>query len=361
MNVLFCDLCNESIPQGDLDAGRAVRRNGRLICVACEAAMSPTHPRESSPAPARPGGMAAPRSTPAVPGSSSILAIALAFAAVAVVVSAGSAAWLLVHFDGGMNDLEASYQKSQREAFERERHLTATMEAGAGETGALLRGVQEGLRRTEARLGDIELAVERARGLADRIDAIDGRLADLARLGGVQDRMATELAELELTVNELREALRSADAPAEPQRPAKVARPTPEEAGPAVESPPSWIGRLGDLTSQNSGTRWQAVQALAKTGDPAVVPHLLPRLDDVDIFVRMAAARTLGDLGVRDAIPNLIDTLEDEEASVREAALVSLRTLSREDFPFDPLAREGERAKRVKEWRDWWERVSRGN
>jgi len=40
MNVFFCDLCNESIPQADLDLGRAVRRNERLICAACEAAMS---------------------------------------------------------------------------------------------------------------------------------------------------------------------------------------------------------------------------------------------------------------------------------------------------------------------------------
>lgn len=359
MNVHFCDLCNESIPQGDLDAGRAVRRNGRLICAACEAAMTP----RGAPSPARsqPSAPASGRAASAPPGTSSILAIALAFAAVAVVVSAGSAAWLLVRFDGRMNDLEARYQKSQREAFERERHLAAAVEAGAGETGALLRGVQEGLRRTEARLADLELSVERARGLADRIDAIDGRLADLARLGGVQDRMATELAELELSVTELRETLRTSDAPAEPQRPARVESTPPAESRDPAEAAPSWVGRVGDLSSQNSGTRWQAVQALAKTGDPAVVPHLLPRLDDEDIFVRMAAARTLGDLGVRDAIPYLIDTLEDEEASVREAALVSLRALSHEDFAFDPLAREGERAKRVKEWRDWWERESRGN
>jgi hypothetical protein len=352
MNVLFCDLCNESIPQGDLDAGRAVRRNGRLICVACEAAMTPRPP--APPGPSRP---AAPRGTPGQ-GASSILAIALAFAAVAVVVSAGSSAWLLVRFDGRMNDLQALQRASQRDAFDRERRLAATMEAGAGENGALMRGLQEGQRRTEARLGDLELAVERARGLADRLDGIEGRLADLARLGGVQDRMATEMAELGLTLAELREALRPAEATAEPAREERVVSKRPEAP---TERAPSWMGLVGDLSSQNSGTRWQAVQALAKTGDAAVVPHLLPRLEDTDIFVRMAAARTLGDLGARDAIPSLIDTLEDEEASVREAALVSLRTLSKQDIAFDPLAREGERAKRVKDWRDWWERASREN
>jgi HEAT repeat protein len=101
------------------------------------------------------------------------------------------------------------------------------------------------------------------------------------------------------------------------------------------------------------------VQALGDTDDPEVVPHLVPMLDDADIFVRMAACRHLGDLGSVTAIPALIDTLEDEEASVREAALVSLRGLSGQSIPFDPMARDGDRSKRVKAWREWWEQASK--
>jgi HEAT repeat protein len=120
-----------------------------------------------------------------------------------------------------------------------------------------------------------------------------------------------------------------------------------------------WSRWVAELASPDSGTRWQAVQALGDTDDPEVVPHLVPMLDDSDIFVRMAACRHLGDLGSVAAIPALIDTLEDEEASVREAALVSLRSLSGQSIPFDPLARDGDRSKRVKAWRDWWEQAAK--
>jgi len=57
-------------------------------------------------------------------------------------------------------------------------------------------------------------------------------------------------------------------------------------------------------------------------------------------------------------IPALIDALEDPEASVREAAVVSLRAITARDFRFDPGAKESERAKRVKAWRDWWKKAS---
>ena len=101
------------------------------------------------------------------------------------------------------------------------------------------------------------------------------------------------------------------------------------------------------------------MQSLGKTRDPRVVPHLVPLLKDGDIFVRMAVARLLGELGSHTAIPALIDALEDEEVSVRESALVSLRTLSGQSFPFDPKARDGDRSKRVKAWRDWWEEAAK--
>jgi HEAT repeat protein len=101
------------------------------------------------------------------------------------------------------------------------------------------------------------------------------------------------------------------------------------------------------------------VQSLGDTHDVAVVPHLVPLLEDADIFVRMAACRYLGDLGGMEAVPALIDTLEDEEASVREAALVALRSLTTQTIPFDPLARDGDRSKRVKAWREWWEEASK--
>ena len=40
MEILFCDLCNESVPQSDLERQRAFRLKGRVICSECDKAMS---------------------------------------------------------------------------------------------------------------------------------------------------------------------------------------------------------------------------------------------------------------------------------------------------------------------------------
>jgi len=46
MKIHFCDLCNESVPQADLDGGRAFQRKGRIVCAHCDAVMS--HPAPTS-------------------------------------------------------------------------------------------------------------------------------------------------------------------------------------------------------------------------------------------------------------------------------------------------------------------------
>ena len=119
----------------------------------------------------------------------------------------------------------------------------------------------------------------------------------------------------------------------------------------------AWSGILPDLQSPNAGTRWQAVQALGETGDVGVVSHLIPMLKDVDIFVRMATARVMGDLDATTSIPHLVDALEDPEAAVQEAAVVSLRSITGRDFGFDFQANETARAKKVKAWRQWWDKA----
>ena len=70
----------------------------------------------------------------------------------------------------------------------------------------------------------------------------------------------------------------------------------------------------------------------------------------------MATARILGDLEAPVGIEPLIDALEDSEASVREAAVVSLRSITGRSFQFNPGAKESDRAKRIKAWRDWWKK-----
>jgi len=349
MKVYFCDLCNESIPQADLDLGRAVRRNERLICAACESAMT-TAPPPSPVLPATAAAVPPPPPARAPAPASPAIAVALSFSVVALLAAAGSATYLLMHVDRRTSELEQRLADEQRASFERERHLAASIESATSESSEAVRTLRGGVGATETRLDEAERELERKRGEAEKLTTLEARLGELDALAAAQDRHEAELANLRATVVELRTAL-DGDGGAAPAT-------TPANAGdaPAVpaEGAPAWMSWVDDLGSQDSGTRWQAVQNLGKSQDPAVVPHLLPMLGDTDIFVRMAAARILGDLGAVEAIPRLIDALEDEEASVREAVFVALRDLSRQNIPFDPLARDADRSKRVKAWRDWW-------
>jgi len=350
MNVQFCDLCNESIPLADLDAGRAVRRNERLICAACEGAMSGHHARPELPAgaPVRPPSLPVPASASAVP------AVALAFASVALVVAVGAGAyslWKLEELEGqSRTELERLAQRLPEEA-----------RSASAEFGALVRRGEERVSDAQRELVDLgrrldalERGVVESGTLERRLERLEERQELLSDLSSRVDHQAAALAEFELALAQADAS--AAPAVAEPARPeARAEVVAPPAGAPEGAAPPTFEPLLADLTSPTGSTRWQAVQALGKTGDARVVPHLLPLLDDSDLFVRMAVARLLGDLGAHAAIPGLIDTLDDEEVSVRESALVSLRKLSGQSIAFDPKARDGERAKRIKEWRAWWE------
>ena len=350
MNVQFCDLCNESIPLADLDSGRAVRRNERLICAACEGAMSGHHARPDLALPA-PGGM------PPAPTGSAVPAVALAFSAVALVVAVGGCAYFLWQ-------LEGLGQSARDEVARLERNLPEQTRSASAEVLELVRRSEERVSDAQRELVDLgrrldalERGVADSGGLERRVERVEERQALLTDLSSRVDHQAAALTELELALAEAGAALPVAHA-SEPTPMPEA--PTAPRAAPAVEEgAPSFEPLLADLASPTGSTRWQAVQALGKTGDARVVPHLLPLLDDSDLFVRMAVARLLGDLGALQAIPALIDTLDDDEVSVRESALDSLRKLSGQSIPFDAKARDGERAKRIKAWREWWEKAEK--
>jgi hypothetical protein len=363
MNLHFCDLCNESIPQADLDHGRAKRRGERLICAACEGAMSPPE-RQAFVASVVPPPVAAVHAHTA--SSSPALAVALAFAAVALLVAVGAGAYLFWELDQRSADLRVELRDVARAATESARTVSVGLREEAGARDGEIAAAREELARIGERLSELERGERAGADVARRIGALETRLERVDDLARSLEHQAGAVDQLTALVTQLSE--RAATAPAESAvaLEAEPAEDTPMPVSDApVTQPPAtpqvagWDGWIADLASPDSGTRWQAVQSLGGTRDPGVVPHLVPMLDDADIFVRMAACRHLGDIGAVEAIPGLIDALEDEEASVREAALVSLRGLSGQSIPFDPLARDGDRSKRVRAWRDWWEQASK--
>jgi len=359
MNVQFCDLCNESIPLSDLENGRAVRRNERLICAACEGAMSGAHAR---PAPESAAAAQAParlvqQGAPA--GGSAVTAVALAFASVALVVAIGASAYLLWQLEEHGRESSAELERLEQSLPEQTRSASAEWLELARRSEQRVSDAQRELVDLGRRLDALERGVADSGTLERRIERVEERQALLTDLSSRIDHQAAALTELELALAEGRsEPARSLEEPTPKVSELGTLEPevTPTEP---TEGAPTWEPLLADLASPTGSARWQAVQALGKTGDARVVPHLVPLLEDGDLFVRMAVARLLGDLASTQAIPALIEALDDDEVSVRESALVSLRKLSGQSIAFDPKARDGERAKRIKAWRDWWEKAEK--
>ena len=373
MNIYFCDLCNESVPQADLDSGHALFRKGRIVCSQCDAAMSGAHEHQdddetqledTSGPEVRPkigsettivesGGVVPGR--PVGVHSSAGVAVGVALASVALVLAVGGSAFLYDQMEGRHQALVAELEEARREAVGRGERLQARLDLALADVSRESNASRNEVRDLTSRIDglasqqrdsvatlreDLYRVVEKTGELDALVALVDRHEAELERVAATAASLRTEVGEFG---NRL-EDVRTTDA-------------TPAPVGGAEPADAEWLPLLGDLQSQNSGTRWQAVQSLGATGDPAVAPYLTAMLQDQDIFVRMATARILGDLEAVVAIPHLIDALEDVEASVREASVVSLRAITGRDFRFDPGARDAERAKRVKAWRDWWKKA----
>jgi len=390
MEILFCDLCNESVPQADLEAHLAYYRKGRLICRDCDRAMggrgeepgaaAPASPEAPPPAAASPareatGARAAWRgveleSVPPPPGGASGGGAGGVVLGLLSIAFAGTAAWLLVERFEALESRQAQDRARVASALELAQDEQRAWEVGIEERLAAFdqraeERAAQGADALEARVSELraELAgfVEREDTVAAALRDLDQRIADgdgrseqsiaalRAALEGLdkdQRFYADRLIEFEESVRLLSAGGRAIN-PALP-----LAATDPAEAAPTKP----WVGLIPDLENDNAGIRLDAIYKLGETKDLAVVPHLVPKLRDEDLFVRMATARMLEDLGAKAAVGDLIEALEDEQSPVREAAFVALRGLTGEDFGFEPVAAPAERAKKVKLWREWWKK-----
>jgi hypothetical protein len=366
MRVHFCDLCNESVPQGDLDAGKAVIRNGRVICSTCEGAMSAGEDKGAEPAPVVPPGgpqtpaRISPTELPARPPKQAAAGagLALAMALIALLACIGGGVYFFDRVEGNRAALRGQLAETRRliaRSSERtdERltrgveDLSSQSESLAGQIGVFGARLDEASRHQfeamEVLREDVSRLAERLRELDALVGAVERHEQELSKVG---DTVAGLHAEVLLLGDRILAA-------------AQLEATTPPETARIDEQNPSWWPLVARLASQSSDIRWQTIQDLGDTGDPAVAEHVVPMLKDPDIFVRMASARILEELRAVSAIPALIDALEDPEASVREAAAVALRSISGRDLRFDPDAKEAERARQIKAWRDWWKRAER--
>lgn len=366
MRIQFCDLCNESVPEGDFAAGRAFMRQGRIICATCESSMSQVEkddvqkgplaltnlPGQSAPVSVVSGSLQGWQSS-SVSGWIGVLA--LLFAAVSAWFVSGELSslrdgdlQLRTSVDNELNLVASNLDNLSLRARVDDEGLEGRLRAGfnvrQSETETRIDTLREDLRAAREHLQKID--GELARLGEDQQDSdqqhgrrIDDLLAQSMKSRQVLDGLMTRLGKTEvaLAANNARTA--------QPVQPPRGAR---------------YAAEIADLLSPSAGTRWNAVQSLGETGDQDVVPYLLPLLQDSDVFVRMAVARVCGDLASPLAVDVLIDALEDEEPVVREAAMAALHIITGRDFNFDPNAKSVERSKRIKSWREWWGKAKAG-
>lgn len=398
MDILFCDICNESVPQPDLAHGRAVVRGARVVCAQCEAAMG-RHLEEGGGGGPHGGsgfgagelalagvadvgggvygagradaGAAERRAAQGPAAGAGAGAGVGAFIGLVALSVAAASAWLLVERIDGLErshggqvaQLEQELDAARRARASGAAELGAQVAEVSAETkllaasidGAIARGTEDlaaELAAATAREADIRRELESARARVEEVLSL-ARLEREAEQKHIAN-LATDLRLAQDRIIAVEENLRAVGA-----RPTAVAGSgapggAPALGGPAAPPPPSWERFLPDLQSKDEGIRVDAVIELGTTRDPKTLPHILPLLKDANLWVRMVAAEALGKLGDASAVPALIDALEDERTAVRENALFALQALTRETLRFDANGSEAERSKRVREWRDWW-------
>jgi len=250
----------------------------------------------------------------------------------------------------GLRSADERLARLPAETAELERRLSARLEEGLAAGEKQRTEFAAASQRAEQSLGELARAIS-----ALRNDLDSGAVGREQRLDELSHRLAQSEDAQRALVSRLEEYQKAESARAEADALAKA---LPEKAAPPAA--PAWDALLPNLRDANPSTRWEAVDELGRSKDPAVIPHVTPLLKDSDLFVRMCAARVLADLGTLQGVPALIDALEDSEPTVRESAWNALRTLTGKDFKFDPQGNEADRAKKVKSWREWWKKEGEG-
>lgn len=376
-NIYFCDVCNESVPQADLDLGRALVVKGRVICTLCDRAMTQRQearggrpanlgldldasaPAASTSAASTPAGAAAPASAHPHPythgptRSSSGVGLAIASSLVALGTAALLWQWTRDELQRRDADSARATQLAVVEQATARRELDLRAERLEEQARALAQRLESTAADSSASASSLSAQRGATTALGERLDELALGVTQLAEGLERLPRHDEELMALQKRISALVEenaalARRVADLEAPPPQ-------TPPEAPVAGESGAApWAELTARLKSPDMAVRYEALIALAETRDPATAPYIAEVLKDSDPFLRMAAARMLGDLRAPAGVEPLLAALSDSLDVVREAAIQALRDITARPLDFDARAPDPEREKKARQLREWW-------
>lgn len=329
--VHFCNLCDQSVPQDQLEAGAAIRHGGRILCASCRDALA------LAGGGARPSGRG---------GLAVVLVVGLigwAAAAYVWLEQQDLRADLMIRADGNASQLASDLRGVERRLEDR---LVRLDERADVQDVALASLRQDQARAAEAmaqQLGALERAVERVPDLADAVDRVEGRMREVEAARAV---MGQESAELRGALEVIRDGL------AELER-SVAAAPAPAAEGGFPREIEDLIAQLRDPDALQ---RSIALEKLGQSSDPRLVAYVEPLLRDSYEMNRYYAATSLGSWRAASSVPVLIEALADEYSLVRKAANDALMAITGADQGFDAKAPEAERRKAIERWRAWSER-----
>ena len=342
MEIRFCSVCNESIPDGEFEAGRAIVSGKSSQHVACALRRS----MERS-------------------GLRSWLTFILAIYAAAV------GTFLVITITARdqepkkpetVSAVVADHINDQLLASEG--RLLKRLEAGTD----TLRSAVEELRDQQNKQDQIlvkdlkgleDRLNHQGRVLHDRLKTIETRLVkveeDMGRLLEWKEHIQDQANQLTRELEKARQAAATAP-PAEPKREAPTQKPetTDEDAvDPEHEAEVDrWIERLRD---SDEDIVFSATIELARLKDLRAVPPLIDVVSKhKDFYARLGAATALGELQAVDGVPALIDALNDKDDLVRTAASEALQRITGENFNFVSGLGKNERIRIQRRWKQWW-------
>ncbi len=348
VEVAFCDLCGTSVPDSDFSSGTAQRLHGKTIGACCLGKLRAATPVGLLvPASEKRPGSGDPRLVPVA------IAVLAALAAATIfldhqVASADARRLLdhkqLVQLVGSDHDaiqrvdvaMDGTARRADLDALgERLAAATGAMQRDSAEVREILGGVQK-------EVGGVQRDVR-----TTAATAIDYRplFEDLRQQ---LQRQAAAIAELRVSGGSV------ASAPnVEPPAPTPV---SPADAG----ANDLMTGPLGEhvrkLQSTDPAIRFEAVDALVRSKNPAILPHILPLARDPDSYVRRLTVEGLQEHKRPEVVESLLTALTDADELVREQAWRSLREVTGQKFPFDAGVSKDQRARAVQRWQEWWDK-----
>jgi hypothetical protein len=293
VEITFCDRCDASIPQADLERRAARQRGGLVICAHCLA-----RERRS-------------RMAVLVLGPLSLLAAAALGAVGAVLV-----------LTPRLEVLEAQVRGID-------------VDPSAAHKG--LRAEMQGIRQVD---------LEQSRAISDLRDAVDQNARDVS---ASLRKMAAHLTPLEAEVRAVKEHILGGGAGGAPLSTAPEPAETPKPAEPDALLE-TWLPLVED---PDPGVRLSALVALEASRDERVTSAALEALEDPDSLVRAQAVQMLGERKEEKASPGLIGSLSDTSVRVRAVAEKALTAIAGTDYGYDPTDPEEQRKKAIAAFREW--------